>query len=275
MKNILFYLNKHKWIIIVLVIVIIFSIILAEKLSNKPKVIERLTCSALNDVKIIIPHNYGLILTNSGDLYELNEKKYSDETNCKKISGKIKINGYSNIYGMSFFNENEVYIYRAPTWDLTKEKYQKPFDIIRGEENYNLKDDGIIYKFEQYDLSQGTFSGEKEFLKFDGEKILDFGVANGKINYVKTDKAYYTSKLINEKECTNYADVECKYELYKDNYLTKNYDKIAGLISKKVIFKNGNIVSYDKDYLHRQDEKTGIDVTYDNKNGIPNSSFNW
>ena len=53
MKNILVYLNKHKWIIIVLIIVIIFSIILAEKLSNKPKVIERLTCSALNDVKII------------------------------------------------------------------------------------------------------------------------------------------------------------------------------------------------------------------------------
>lgn len=282
MKNILGYLKKHKLIIIALGIVLIISLILiltlGNKMGNEPKVIENISCPALNDVKISSQSNT-LILTNSGDLYELSEKKYSNETNCKKINEDIKITGiYFAEFGMTTaFSEDKVY--DISNSELREMEYQKPLDIIKMEGKYILKDNGIIYKYKKYDLSQGTISDEEEFLKFDDEKILDFGIANGEINYVKTDKAYYTKKLVNERECTEYVDVECKYKLYKDNYLTKNYDEVAGFVANLngtggysiILFKNGDVVDYDIENIYRLDEKTNVDLTYD----TANSEFTW
>ena len=279
MKNILGYLKKHKLIIIALGIVLIISLILiltlGNKIGNEPKVIENLSCSALNDIKTIIPKNIwsdtALIITNNGDLYTLNEKKYSDETNCKQINGDIKVTGYliTDMSGLFIFGTDESYKYNNDSNQLTLEENIEKFSVIAANgwfsPYYNLKEDGIIYQWKTYDTTTGTFSEEKEFLKFDNEKILDFGIANSEINYIRTDKAYYTRKLANEQECTEYADVECKYELYKDNYLTENYDKVAGIIEGNVIFKNGDVVDYDLENIYRLDEKTNVDVTYNNE----------
>lgn len=278
MKNILGYLKKHKLIIIALGIVLIISLILiltlGNKIGNEPKVIENLSCSALNDIKTIIPKNVwsdtALIITNNGDLYTLNEKKYSDETNCKQINGDIKVTGYliTDMSGLFIFGTDESYKYNNDTNQLTLEENIEKFSVIAANgwfsPYYNLKEDGIIYQWKTYDTTTGTFSEEKEFLKFDNEKILDFGIANSEINYIRTDKAYYTRKLANEQECTEYADVECKYELYKDNYLTENYDKVAGIIEENVIFKNGDIVDYDIENMHRLDEKLEISQNQEN-----------
>lgn len=282
MKNILGYLNKHKWIFVALGVLLVIGLVLiftfGNKMGNEPKVIGNISCPALNDVKISSQNNT-LILTNSGDLYELSEKKYSNETNCKKLNEDIKITGiYFNSFRIATaFSEDKVY--DISNSELIEMEYQKPLDIIKMEGKYILKDNGIIYKYKKYDLSQGTISDEEEFLKFDDEKILDFGIANGEINYVKTDKAYYTRKLVNERECTEYVDVECKYKLYKDNYLTKNYDEVAGFATNLdgsggysvILFKNGDVVDYDLENIYRLDEKTNVDVTYD----TANSEFTW
>ena len=282
MKNILGYLKKHKWIFVALGVFLVIGLVLiftfGNKMGNEPKVIGNISCPALNDVKISSQSNT-LILTNSGDLYELSEKKYSNETNCKKLNEDIKITGiYFNRFRIATaFSEAKVY--DISNSELIEMEYQKPLDIRKMEGKYILKDNGIIYKYKKYDLSQGTISDEEEFLKFDDEKILDFGIANGEINYVKTDKAYYTKKLVNERECTEYVDVECKYKLYKDNYLTKNYDEVAGFAANLdgsggysvILFKNGDVVDYDLENIYRLDEKTNVDVTYD----TANSEFTW
>lgn len=274
MNNILEYLNDHKLIIIALGIGLVISLVLivtlGNKLGNEAKVVENLTCSALNDVKTIIPEiawsETTLIITNSGDLYTLNEKKYSDGTNCKRINGDIKVTGYliTDMQGLLIFGTGESYKYNGDNNQLTLEEDIEKFPVIAANgwvSPYNsLKDDGVIYQWETYDTATGNFSGEKEFLKFDDEKILDFVIGYSGINYVKTNKAYYTRKLVNEQECTEFVDVSCKYELYKDNYLTENYDKVVGIIDGNVIFKNGNVVDYETTTVHRLDEKTGIDV---------------
>lgn len=93
MNNILEYLNDHKLIIIALGIGLVISLVLivtlGNKLGNEAKVVENLTCSALNDVKTIIPEiawsETTLIITNSGDLYTLSEKNIVMEQIVKEL----------------------------------------------------------------------------------------------------------------------------------------------------------------------------------------------
>ena len=218
-------------------------------------------CSALEQIKY---GGYNFFITTDNEVYLISTyQKYSDETNCKKIEG-AKVTKI--IRGSAADDDGK--LYNIENNELKKsigsdpvEKIARDYLLISpyyggqgdsGEYFLGLKEDGKIYKVKyksDYNYEKDTYNSkiisEELFKEIENEKILYFEKADSAnndisemFNVIKTDKAYYTMKNINEKECQKYADVNCKYELQKNEELTKEYDNIAFYTTYLIILKN-------------------------------------
>ena len=201
------------------------------------------SCDAFKDAWVWEAHDF--LVTNSGDLYQINtSKKFSDtKQNCKKIdnikiravinnllvdeNGKKYTVNYDDSNNPVIAETNEDYqqaIFKSPVFN---DEVKYAFSITGDEENQNylvLKNDGKIYKYilkREYDdsMMQDRYElvNQELFYEIEGEKIVlmrpdyEFSI----LNYIKTDKAYYIAEIIN-KECEEYADIKCEYKYTKN-----------------------------------------------------------
>jgi len=197
----------------------------------------------------------GLYLTYDNELYTINEQqKFSNEKNCKKVSETL-IHNSINVGGMLGLVDvqNHIYTYDIMNYNINEEKsangvvkkFASQKNYIKVEGRFALNNDGIIDTY-NYDV----FRLEDKKIFFENEKIIDFMLDSSQNNIIvaKTDKSYYVRKKINKDECNKYADIECKYELVKDEYLSKNYNRISifnpYMFDINLIFKDGKTAMY-------------------------------
>ena len=198
-------------------------------------------------------------IINNGNLYEINIKqKYSDNTNCRKISDKVIKKAIDNYY---IGEDNKVYIYNDSNLTETEVNGKIPSELLKDEvimayeysdnNYYVLKDDGKIYKYKfdrKYAFSNGkgtysyTLTSSDLFLEYINENIKSFKVSNGEINYVLTDQNVYKRRAINV-ECLEYADIECIYELGAI-YVDITEAKFVNLFGDTIVYVNPNNLMY-------------------------------
>lgn len=234
--------------------IILFGICGCDNKDKKDNLIQELKCSALNNVKQSFGYYF---LTNDNDLYVLNTKQlYSNNENCLKINDDFKI--VKSIEDYFLDENNKMYLLTAHNSlqsvnekDMLKSEYDLLFDnnVIKEFDNIVLKNDGKLYKV-KYKLSDYKIDEVTLYKEFNDEKILDFGDyglirikyetydLNTHGTYIKTDKAFYTSTIING-ECLKYADIECKYDFQKDDELTSKYNDIVIIHENSYIAKDG------------------------------------
>ncbi len=218
-----------------------------ENNHNNISQINEIKCDTLDNVMITTNEGF---MTNDNDVYYVIYDKLKYEQNCIKVNNvKIKTffkneaflgedgnvysyNGKEKMYKTDLFNPPNII---KKSKDIVKHTYNNNNDG-----GYFLKTDGIIYD-----------SNNNIVKSFDNERIIDFGVdLLYKINYIKTDKAYYISIATNKNECEEYADVECNYELKMNDYMTDNYDDIAYISDIyysgiEFVKKDGKIMLYN------------------------------
>ncbi len=217
-----------------IILILIVFLLLLNGCNKESK--EKFNCDILNDVKMFIYTRDGVknyLLTNDGSLYIIGN--YSDGINCKKINSNEKFKGY---YKENFENlvsiDNRLFDLNNDNITLSNEKNKyvdvlKTTEVFYNENNgdikytgYLLKEDGNIYLHHYY-----LDEMDEIFKSFSNEKVLDFDSSRNKPLWIKTDRAYYINKIINQEECNKYDDVECKYEYEKSEILTNKYNDIS------------------------------------------------
>lgn len=222
---------------------------------SQPNVI---VCSVIDKIKNLNSSN--IILTTDGELYSLSlNKKFVDETNCKKIETDLRFDSYFKNYHSIFKIENEYY--RVAFDDVENSYIIDKYNLVSEVVKYYLKNntENILFIItDEKSSSSGTNNTEKYLtLKADGniyEETFEVNIwektyrlisskikykyseFDGEINdifkgddisfnniYIKTERAYYKSVISNS--CDKYVDVECEYKFKKDDILTK-YNKI-------------------------------------------------
>lgn len=218
--------------------------VLDKVLKNKISNTNEWNCEIeLNNIVDI--SDWGKFITKDGDIYEYNfYQKYSTTgNNCKKIDTNIKFNRFIHEIGIS--NDGKLYGFYDDKIEIRPFGYTGAFDynaydydnnvillfMDTGFDVYGVIKNNVIYKLSG---SMGKYNGLEELYKFeDGEEFLSM---NGK--YIKSNKAFYRYSIVNRKECNEYADVECKYGIVRDDELTKEYDKIQYINDTFLILKN-------------------------------------
>ena len=191
--------------------------------------------------------NEDFVISN-GKLYTITTTlKFSNEQNCKQISD-IDIARVVDSYFIG--TDNNVYTFDNETLNLKTyvtngriPEYVMSADVVMaysyGNSNeykyYVLKTDGKIYDVSfnrEYRFTNGTGSylynviSEEVYKEYEGELIKSFTVINDEITSLITDKSIYERKITNT-ECTGYADVECIYELHKNELFTESMDNVG------------------------------------------------
>lgn len=221
--------------------------------NEKPEnnLIKELNCSALSNKKYNIGNYF---ITNDNDLYVLNTHLlYSNDENCKKINDdNVKIlklmlgddyyyvmDSNNNIFQFESGSDKMMpYVEHTNHTNMVRHELKtlKDDEVVIQISQYIIKKDGNLYQY-RYRYENGEIEDFILYQSFDHEKILEFGYyGNVRVqyetyskditsNYIKTDKAYYTSTISN-KECLKYADVECEFEFIKNEELTNIYDDI-------------------------------------------------
>lgn len=189
---------------------------------------ESLVCPQFKDIAY---SGDRFFITNSGELYEYSDKKYSTtNNNCKKADTDVLfdkiventlVSKDGNFY--SFFEGNlkritDDEIQKGRAWygiDQMEIKVYKAnnrifyLDQLDNEkpEIYGYVDGNSIYSI-SYDWKSNK-TNEKLLITFkDGEKVEK--VTNG---FVVTNKGYYRYGMTNQKECSEYEDINCEYGL--------------------------------------------------------------
>ena len=234
-------------------------------------------CSALmpigdstepNDKIVYMSSTYAI--TENGKLYDISlSQSYSNEQNCKQISFDQDIIAYMDC---SILKGKDNKFYYAPgttnTTPLTEvtsndSNYQL-YALLLGNENvkkvitidsnagiyYVLENDGVVY---QYTITRQNYSSPYTLVSktpvYESDKygkIIDFNYAgDSTATYVKTETEIYRMKKTNEKKCTQYADVKCKYKMQKDETLTKYYKE-----EPKILYYGPSILitTYKKEF---------------------------
>lgn len=205
-------------------------------------------------------------ITSDGKVYELSlGQKFSNEQNCmeadfnKRVvaildSNIIKADD-NNFYYLSSENNVEAY-----TMVTVNDKSYNIYEILFSDSEvirivtvdgnagiyYALKSDGNIYKLiitrsssqEPYSLT----SSEIVYSKGRYGKIVDFNYdINNTTTFIRTDDAIFRMLKVNEKECSKYADIECKYEMSEDTQLFKYNNYILGFNGQLLISSYGKV----------------------------------
>ncbi len=170
-------------------------------------------------------------ITNSGELYEYSDKKYSStDNNCRKVEtdvlfDKVVMNTIiskdGNFYSFHDGNLKKITndeIEKGRGWygiDQMEIKLYKTNNNIfylftkdlSGTETYVYVDNNNIYSV-YYDYETNKIS-ENLLYTLKNEEIIN-NITNG---YITTNKGYYRYGVINQKECSEYADIKCEYGL--------------------------------------------------------------
>lgn len=219
---------------------------------------DEFTCSNLladnpNEAKEKILYSNGsYLITEQGNLYELSlSQPYSNEENCKKISFQTNIIAYMD--GTILKGEDNKFYYAPGTTSTTpltevttNDSNYQLYTLLLGPEQvkkvitvdsnngiyYVLEEDNTVYQYtitrQNYTSPYTIESKTPVYDQKDYGKIIDFNYAGESTKtYLKTKDEIYRMQITNEDECKKYADVECNYQLKKDETLTKYYnDKI-------------------------------------------------
>ena len=189
---------------------------------------ESLICPQFKDIAY---SGTGFFITNSGELYEYSNKKYSTTgNNCKKIESNVL---FTNIIQNTLVSNDEKFysLNNGNLKEITNE------EIIKGRTFYGLdqmeiklyKINNKIFYLDKLDINDPEIYGyingnniysisydrnlnktdEKLLITFeDDEKIKK--TTNG---FITTNKGYYRYGITNQKECFEYADIKCTYGL--------------------------------------------------------------
>jgi len=204
------------------------------------------------DIKYFdVDSNY--MLTETNYIYEISlSQKYSNNQNCRKIDLQVGMNSIftnsvfkgadNNYYYLKSTSDNKAFtrvsdddkniqLYKLFLEDIQVIKVIKDDTIDAG--YLVLKTDGNIYSYviekENYNSDYEIKSTELKYSSSDYDgTIVDFNISssNQKNTFIKTSSSIYRMYLTNEDECSSYADVECKYELKKDETLEENWDYV-------------------------------------------------
>ena len=219
---------------------------------------DEFTCSNLladnpNEAKEKILYSNGsYLITVQRNLYELSlSQPYSNEENCKKISFQTNIIAYMD--GTILKGEDNKFYYAPGTTSTTpltevttNDSNYQLYTLLLGPEQvkkvitvdsnngiyYVLEEDNTVYQYtitrQNYTSPYTIESKTPVYDQKDYGKIIDFNYAGESTKtYLKTKDEIYRMQITNEDECKKYADVECNYQLKKDETLTKYYnDKI-------------------------------------------------
>lgn len=245
----------------VLYVALIFAVVILDvKKANELKNVHvretgSFICDGLENVQNTF--NEGFVI-NNGILYTLNTSlKFSNEQNCKKISDLNITNVVNNYF---IVDNSTVYTFDNDTLELKEYEsngriptYLMNNDIIMsykyssGNEYkyYVLKNDGKIYNISfkrDYHFENGVGSytyevmSEDIYIEYVDEIIKSFVVTNNEISSLVTDKGAYERTIVNF-ECTQYADVECMYQLQKNEFFVENMDNV-------LYINNNNGITY-------------------------------
>lgn len=232
-------------IYVIIILSIVFVDIKAEKKRSiyiPIKEIGSFKCEEIDNIKNTFDNNVVIINNN---LYNINlDMIYSNEENCLKMSDINIIKAIDNYY---IGDDNKIYTLDAsglkeftisghiPTYMFNEDVLMaSSYGNSNEYKYYVLKNDGKIYdvvfqrKF-NFLSGFGTYSfdivSEEVYKELENENIKYFDTNNNKINYLVTDKGVYTNKISNN-DCKIYADVECIYELTKNDILEESMDNI-------------------------------------------------
>lgn len=233
----------------IIYVIIIFSIIFVDVIKKEKeqailiKEIGPFSCDVFTDVRNTFDSN---IIINDGKLYNISlDLKFSNEQNCKEISD-VNITKVVNNHYIS--NENKTYSidetglkeYNAsgkiPAYMYNEDVVMAYTHGSNSEYKYYvLKTDGKIYDVNfgrefRFENGVGTYIynviEEKVYKEIENEVIKSFDVIENNVDYVVTDKGLYINKVSNS-ECMSYADIDCVYELSKNDIMTTPMDEVS------------------------------------------------
>ena len=249
-------------IYVFIILSIVFVDVIKEKKEESIKVKETGTfsCEVFENVRNTFDNN---IIINNGKLYNISlGLKYSNEQNCKEISDveitKVVNNYYigsdSKVYTI---DENGIKEYqntgKIPTYMMGEEILMAhSYGTSSEYKYYVLKTDGKIYDVTftrefHFEDGVGTYKynvvEEKVYKEFEDEKIKSFDVVDGEVDFVFTAKGVYINKVTNM-ECYQYADVECVYELSKNDVMKVSMEDVSYInhFDRTIRYINSNTV---------------------------------
>lgn len=175
---------------------------------------------------------------------------FQNGTNCKKADPGFKVvsmfdnsvvkaddgriyylNPTNNLPAFSVVpqNDNNYQIYNAILNDGANAKAMT-YDSSNGI-FYVLRDGSVfVYRFTKVQGGNGAYVFNGSSLAYDKSEygtIIDFNYAGENTGtYFRTDTAFYKYIAQNKEECYQYADVECKFKLEKDEGLTEFKDYV-------------------------------------------------
>lgn len=201
-----------------------------------------------------------MFISKDGDLYQFSlDKKYSNEQNCKKYDSDKKYDRFyifpndrdlslfvtnngefkyldndKNIVDFYSIYEKSYSSYISKLYNDNPNSYVK---YVMGEDSYynvyNVRDNKIYLK----KISNlGVYINESVFAEFPVDE--NFISLEGRI--FKTNKAFYKVGITNQKNCSEYEDIECIEGLVKLEDVSNHYNDIEYFNGNYIIFKNDN-----------------------------------
>lgn len=141
--------------------------------------------------------------------------------NFLTLSGYTKyqsqdLTGYDEwVYAIN--GDNKIYSFQANVRD----EYNNVLD------NPKIENTGIVFSASEDEVVQDFLFKEIES-EFDN-------------SFVRTNKGYYKPTVINEKECSEYKDIKCVYQLLYDEEISKEINNIVFINNIMIITKDGDI----------------------------------
>ena len=205
------------------------------------------------------------MITNSGHIYETSlGKVYSNEMNCRRPNFDVQVTAILDLSIVRGVNNKYYYLSgsnEALSYTLVTEsdKDYNLYNLLLGDREvlkvqtinsnsgiyYVLRSDGNIYEYSIINNNNTYFINSISLVYSKdtyGSKIIDFNYnGSSSTTFIKTQLSYYRMKVINSKECYNYADIACQYEMVLDQELQNNYNKILAYNGSNLITSYGMI----------------------------------
>ena len=145
------------------------------------------------------------------------------------ITKYSQVSEMDNSYELYNLLLSDVNVVKVATVDSSKGLY------------YILKNDGNIYS---YTITKADYNSPLKItarsMTYDvsmyNSKIIDFNYAgDSSSTYIKTEDGLYRMKATNYDKCSKYADVDCVYEMVRDELFDKYGDKIIAFNGNTLI----------------------------------------
>ena len=214
------------------------------------------------------------IISEDGELYEISlGQKYANNSNCKKADTDLDV---VSLFDDKVFKSSDGKYYYLKDDGTRGEKYTEVasndsdypiIDLLLKQTGtykvntvdskagiyYALKNDGNVYSYKVVQADRNTPPAIESMTMvynkndFSGS-IIDFNYygENSGSTFVMSDSKAFKMYVKNEKECTKYADVACKFEMREFESYTENKDYILAYNGSLLITTYGktfNVIS--------------------------------